>query len=203
MRGAFKIAGWTLGALLLLILTLGVGIIIFANTDAGRSAIEKLTFRLTDGHVQVSGLTGSLPRHLRVEKLQLSDKAGVWLTAERIVLDWSPAAYLEGRLQVDNLQVAKVDMERLPQSSSTASTGDVSIPRIDVARASIDVLQLGAELAGVPASLVAHGSVHLRSVRDMLIEVSARRTDGDRLLAPGDLRRRSPRRLAAAPAPEA
>jgi translocation and assembly module TamB len=163
----------------MLILLLGVGVIIFANTDAGRSAIEKLTYRLTDGHVQVSGLTGSLPRHLRVEKLQLSDKSGVWLTAERIVLDWSPAAYLQNRLQVDNLQVAKVDMERLPQSSSTANTGDVSIPRIDVARASIDVLQLGAELAGAPASLVAHGSVHLRSVRDMIIEASARRTDGD------------------------
>jgi translocation and assembly module TamB len=179
MRGAFKIAGWTLGGLVMLILLLAGGIIIFANTDAGRSAIEKLTYRITGGHVQVSGLTGSLPRHLRVEKLQLSDKTGVWLTAERIVLDWSPSAYLEGRLQVDNLQVARVDMERLPQSSSTANTGDVSIPRIDVAHATIDVLQLGAELAGAPASLAAHGSVHLRTVRDMVIEASARRTDGD------------------------
>jgi translocation and assembly module TamB len=179
MRRAFKIVAWAFGGLLVLIPLLAVLIIITGNTDEGRAAIEKLTYRLTGGHVQVSGLTGSLPSHLRVEKLQLSDKAGVWLTAERIALDWSPYAYIENRLQVDNLQVANVDMERLPQSSSGSNSGEVTIPHIDVARVSIDVLQLGAELAGAPTSLAAHGSAHLRSVRDMLIEATARRTNGE------------------------
>ncbi|HEY0799203.1 MAG TPA: hypothetical protein VGD54_00055, partial [Steroidobacteraceae bacterium] len=77
------------------------------------------------------------------------------------------------------MQVASVDMERLPQSSSASSGGEPTIPRIDVARAAIDLVQLGPELAGAPVSLAAGGSAHLRSVRDMLFDASARRIGGD------------------------
>ena len=150
------------------------------NTSAGRVQIEKLVARLTGGNVQLSGLAGSFPSHLTLEELELSDAAGVWLTAKKIELDWTPWGYLEDRLQIDRLQVASVDMERLPQSSSTASShGEVSIPRIDVAQAYLNLVHLGAALAGVPASLAANGSAHLRSVRDMLFDASARRIDGD------------------------
>jgi translocation and assembly module TamB len=179
MRRPVKIAAWVVGALALL-LTLVVGSILFiGNTSAGRVQIESLVNRLTGGQVQLSGLAGSLPSHLTLEQLQLKDSRGVWLTAKKIELDWTPLAYLEGRLQVDRMQVASVDMERLPQSSSTKSSGEASIPRIDVASASIDLLQLGPELAGAPASLAANGSAHLRSLRDMLFDASARRIDGD------------------------
>ena len=92
-------------------------VFIVGNTAAGRVQIEKLVARLTAGNVQLSGLAGSFPSHLTLEELQLRDAAGVWLTAKKIELDWTPWAYLEGRLQIDRLQVASVDMERLPQSS--------------------------------------------------------------------------------------
>ncbi len=154
--------------------------LIVGNTAGGRVQIEKLVSRLTSGHVQLSGLGGSLPSHLTLEELRLSDAAGVWLTAKKIELDWTPLAYLEGRLQVDRLHAASVDMERLPQSSSAApGRGEVSIPQIDVAQASFDLVHLGAQLAGAPASLAASGSAHLRSVRDMRFDASARRIDGD------------------------
>ncbi len=123
-------------------------------------------------------LAGSFPRHLTLAQLQLRDSAGVWLTARGIELDWRPLAYLKGGLQVDRLHVTGVDMQRLPQSSAAAG-GEPSIPRIDVDRVTIDLLQLGPQLAGAPASLVAGGSAHLRSIRDMLFDASARRTDGD------------------------
>jgi translocation and assembly module TamB len=165
---------------LALLLTLVIGaILILGNTSAGRVQIEKLVARLTSGNVQLSGLAGSFPSHLTLEELKLKDAAGVWLTARKIELDWTPWAYLEGRLQIDRLQVASVDMERLPQGSSTPSQGEVSIPRIDVAQASLNRVQLGAALAGVPATVAANGSAHLRSVRDMLFDASARRIDGD------------------------
>jgi translocation and assembly module TamB len=167
------------GALtLLLVLVIGT-VLILGNTSAGRVQIEKLVARLTGGNVQLSGLAGSFPRHLTLEELQLKDAAGVWLTARKIELDWTPWAYLEGRLQVDRLQVASVDMERLPQGSSTPNQGEVSIPRIDVTQASLSQVHLGAALAGAPATLAANGSAHLRSVRDMLFDGSARRIDGD------------------------
>jgi len=164
---------------LLLVLVIGT-ILLVGNTSAGRVQIEKLVARLTGGNVQLSGLAGAFPRHMTLEELKLQDAAGVWLTAKKIELDWTPWAYLEGRLQIDRLLVASVDMERLPQSSSTtASHGEPSIPRIDVAQASFNLVHLGAALAGAPTSLAANGSAHLRSVRDMLFDASARRIDGD------------------------
>jgi translocation and assembly module TamB len=168
------------GGLALLLVLVIATVLIVGNTSAGRVQIEKLVARLTSGNVQLSGLAGSLPNHLTLEELKLKDAAGVWLTAKKIELDWTPWAYLEGRLQIDRLQVASVDMERLPQgSSTTTSHGEPSIPRIDVAQATLSVVHLGAALAGAPTSLAANGSAHLRSVRDMLFDASARRIDGD------------------------
>jgi translocation and assembly module TamB len=180
MRRSLKITAWIAGGLVLLLMLVTGAVLIIGNTVAGRVQIENLVSRLTGGHVQLSGLAGSLPSHLTLAELQLSDAAGVWLTARKIELDWTPLAYLEGRLQIDRLRAASVAMERLPQGSSAApSSAEVSIPHIDVAQASLDLVQLGPQLAGAPASLSASGSAHLRSVRDMLFDAAARRIDGD------------------------
>jgi hypothetical protein len=48
-----------------------------------------------------------------------------------------------------------------------------------VARLSADTVQLGAELAGAPATLTLTGSAHLHGVADMLFDVEARRVDGN------------------------
>ncbi|HEY2779187.1 MAG TPA: translocation/assembly module TamB domain-containing protein [Steroidobacteraceae bacterium] len=180
MRRSFKISAWFFGALVLLLALTAGTLLIIGNTAGGRVQIERLVSRLTGGHVQLSGLGGSLPSHLTLEELRLTDAAGVWLTAKKIELDWTPLTYLEGRLQIDRLHAASVDMQRLPQSSSAApSNKEVSIPQIDVGQGSFDLVHLGARLAGQPASLAASGSAHLRSVRDMLFDASAHRIDGD------------------------
>src|SRR5258708_38897909 len=160
MRRSLKITAWIAGGLVLLLVLVVGAVLIVGNTAAGRVQIEKLVARLTRGHVQLSGLAGSLPSHLTLEELRLKDSAGVWLTARKIELDWTPLAYLEGRLQIDRLHVASVDMERLPQGSSSApsSGGEGSIPPIDVAQAALDLLPLGAPFAGRAASPVASGT---------------------------------------------
>src|SRR6267154_1508341 len=179
MRRALKIFAWVAGASALLILLLVGALFIAGNTDSGRTMIEKLTRDLTSGHVSLSGLAGSFPQHLTVEHFQLSDGRGVWLRAERVTLDWSPLALLARRVQVDTLHAAEVDMERLPESSPNTHGGAVSIPRIDVASMSVDLLKMSPELAGAPASLALHGNAHLRSVQDMVISAAAHRIDGD------------------------
>ena len=125
-------------------------------------------------------MNGSFPQRLTLERLELRDAGGVWLTADEVSVDWSPLALLERRIQVGSLHAAGVDMERLPQSSSNpASTGPASIPRIDVASLSVDRVKLGAALAGKAATLRLRGNAHLRSAEDMIIEAAARRIDGD------------------------
>ena len=180
MRRAAKITLWSLTGLVAVLVLAVVALLIGANTESGRGAIEKLTYRLTGGTVRVSGLHGSLPSHLLIDQLELVDERGVWLSAQHIRLDWSPLAYLHGALHIENLQAANLTMQRLPQSSSTSTnSADPSIPHIDVQHVILDVVHLGAELTGAPATVAAQGSVHLRSVRDMSIEVSAHRIDGD------------------------
>ena len=92
MRRALKISAWAMGAASLLALLLGGTVFIAGNTDSGRAMIERLTLRLTSGHVSLSGLNGSFPQGLTLERLQLSDYRGVWLTAERVSVGWSPLA---------------------------------------------------------------------------------------------------------------
>jgi translocation and assembly module TamB len=179
MRRALKIAAWVAGAFALLILLLGGALFIGGNTGPGRAMLERLTHGLTSGHVSLAGLTGSFPQQLMVDTFELSDDRGVWLHAEGVTLNWSPLALLARRLQIDSLHAATLDMGRLPESSSNASGGTVSIPSIDAASVTVDLVRLGPQLAGAPASLALHGNVHLRSVRDMVISAAAHRIDGD------------------------
>jgi translocation and assembly module TamB len=174
MRRTFKIIGAALGGLLLLIVAVGGALVIIGNTGPGRAMIEQMTSRLTDGRVKLTGLAGSFPAQLTLEQLQLSDDRGVWLTAEKVSLRWTPSALLLNRLQVDRLHAAVVVMERLPESSAGATpAAPPSIPHIDAAIVSIDELRLGPQLTIIPAPLAMQGSAHLRSLTDMLIDLDA------------------------------
>ena len=79
-------------------------------------------------------------------------------------------------MQVDWLKAARVDIERTPVSQQR---GSVSVPHIEVTQFSIDVLQLGAALAGSPASLSVRGGARLRSLEDATADLIAHRTDSD------------------------
>ena len=179
MRRALKITAWSVGGLLLFILLLGVAVVIVGNTDAGRTMIANVTARLTGGNVRLTGLGGSFPSHLTLEKLQLRDDRGVWLTAEHIALSWTPAALLLRHVQIDTLHAARVFMERIPEGSPNApKTAPPSIPKIDAAGISIDELKLGPQLDIVPAPLAMRGAVHLHSLTDMVIDAAAHRIQG-------------------------
>ena len=179
MRRALKISAWTLGSLVLLCVLLVVAVLITGNTDPGRRLIERLTARFTQGHVQLVGLAGPFPKALDLGRLQLSDDKGIWLTAEHISLRWSPWALLARHVQVHSLSVARLDIERPPITHPKKKKKTTySVPQTDVDRISMDTLQLGAGLVGRPASLVVHGSAHLRSLKDARISITAQRTGG-------------------------
>jgi len=180
MRRTLKICAWVVGAVALLCLSIGAVVYIAGNTDRGRVMIERLTYAVTSGHVSLSGLSGSFPQQLTLDRLELRDDRGVWLWAERVSLTWSPMALLAHRVDVGSVHAGRVDMQRLPLSSSKQHSDEpVSIPHIDVADLAVDRVTLGRELAGMPAELVLRGNAHLRSVQDMVIDATAHRIDGD------------------------
>jgi translocation and assembly module TamB len=180
MRRSLKISAWVAGTLALFCLVAIAVLYIAGNTDRGRVMLERLTYALTSGHVSLSGLAGSFPRQLTLDRLELRDDRGVWLRAERVTVTWSPMALLAHRIDVGTVHAGGVDMERLPMSSSKSHSSEpVSIPHIDIADLAVDRVTLGRELAGMPAELVLRGNAHLRSVQDMVIDATAHRIDGD------------------------
>jgi translocation and assembly module TamB len=179
MRRSLRISAWIAGSLAALMVLLIVALLVVGNTGAGRTMIERLTYRLTDGTVRLTGLGGRFPSDLTLDRLELIDRGGVWLTAERIALRWSPSALLERRIRARSLTVARLDMERTPLPSGTPSTGKPFVPHVDIDRFSIDVVQLGAALVGRPATLSVAGNGRMISLEDARMDVQAHRIDRD------------------------
>jgi len=177
MRRAAKISAWTLAASVLLVAALLGTVWIAGNTDPGRAWIERLTYRLTSGYVKLSGLGGSFPTQLTLDRLELTDGRGVWLTADHVSLRWSPLRLLKRRIYVDELQVTRLHMERAPVGDGKGGSG--SIPHIDVGEFSMDAVELGAPLVGTPATVSLRGKLELRSLQNADADVTARRLDGE------------------------
>jgi translocation and assembly module TamB len=179
MSRALKISAWTAGSLLLLVVILVGALLIVGNTDSGRALIIRTTTRLTDGHVQLSGINGSFPAALDLDRLQLSDDRGVWLNAEHISLRWSPMALLARHILVDSLHVGLLDIERAPVTKpDDKPSSEFTFPHSDITQLAVDTLQLGPDLAGTATSLVVKGSAHWRSLRDAMTSLVAQRTGG-------------------------
>ncbi|MDB6082470.1 MAG: hypothetical protein JWN43_351, partial [Gammaproteobacteria bacterium] len=70
MRRIVKLSGWIVGSILVLIVVLGGVVWVAGNTDSGRGLIERLTYRLSSGHVRLSGLGGSFPLRITLGELQ-------------------------------------------------------------------------------------------------------------------------------------
>jgi len=180
MRRGLKIAAWTAGVLLVVIVLLFGTLLIVGNTESGRAFIVRITSQLTQGHVKLAGIHGSFPAALDLDRVELSDDGGVWLFAEHISLRWSPSALLTRHVKVDTLHVARLHIERPPLPDKEPKPSSTpSIPHTDLANLSVDTLELGKALAGEPVSLVVKGSAHLRSLQDATAHVVAQRTGGN------------------------
>lgn len=180
MRRGLKIAAWSLGGLIALVALLVLTVLVIGNTESGRAFAIRTTSRLTNGRVLLSGIHGSFPSALDLDRLELWDDAGVWLFAERISLRWSPLDLLTRHVKVDTLHVGRLHVERAPLPSAPKQPGpSPSIPHVDLANLTVDTLELGKALAGEDVSLVVNATAHVRSLDDASAHLVARRTGGD------------------------
>jgi translocation and assembly module TamB len=182
MRRASKVVAWSTVAVVALIIILVGTVLIVGNTDRGRLLITNTTAQLTDGKVRLTGLHGSFPAALDLDRLELHDANGPWLWADKISLRWTPSALLTRHIDVARLHVARLHIERAPapdDEPKPKSNSSTSLPRTDLRDLSVDALELGPALAGAPASFVVKGTVHAKSLNDADAHITARRTAGD------------------------
>ena len=178
MRRAAKWIGWTLavavGVPILLLLVVLAG----ANTEAGRHAIEELTPKLTGDTVRLAGISGRFPDALRIARAELRDPEGDYTTIDDLALDWSPMQLLQRVIVIDRLTAARIDVTRMPASSSS-SGGSYGLPApVILHELRVDRIDIGAPIAGQAASVALDGSGELSALTEGRVLLAVRQLDG-------------------------
>jgi translocation and assembly module TamB len=148
----WRILGWTVGALLAVLVVLFAGL----QTTPGKTLLAGM---VSSKQLKVSGLTGFFPTNLNAAHIELSDDDGPWLEITGARLNWSLRSLFTGRLRVEALSADRIDLARAPKPSakekpaSADSGGGFSLPMgVDLASFAVPDLHLGAALAGGVAS---------------------------------------------------
>ncbi len=174
---------WTLAVLLAIPLLVLATILVAANTGPGRRLIEREAASLTGGTVVLQGLSGRFPDRLRLAHAELRDADGVWVSLDRLALDWSPLRLLSRDAAIDRLDVDALRLDRLPapapaKPDKSEKSGSFTLPvRVDVAALHVLRLTLGKAVAGVAAVAEIDGAAHLASLSEGDGAVSITRID--------------------------
>ncbi|GBQ92040.1 translocation/assembly module TamB domain-containing protein [Asaia krungthepensis] len=174
-----RIALWTtallLGVPVTLVILAVMGLMVFANIPYGQRVIERQTASLTGNMVQIQGMGGFFPSHLRLRRVTINDHLGPYLTVDQARLDWSPLALLHMTVRASLLQAEGLRFERLPVADPSApptkpGPDTPSSLHIAIALQDLDVrrIDLGKSLAGFPMSLSAQGHLRLGDLAPVL-----------------------------------
>ena len=168
LRRAGRVLGLSAGVLTgVAVLAVGV-ILVGANTGPGRGLLTKQTTALTGGTVSIAGMSGRFPDKFHLDSIALRDKEGVWLSLHNIDLNWSPLSMVWRTARIYSLKADELNIPRLPVSDPTAapaapaSTAKSKLGlSIDIRTLAVQRINVGAPLAGIPASfsLSGHGSL--------------------------------------------
>lgn len=136
-------------------------------TRAGTSLVLSLAapaLNSVDSKITISGAGPLLTGHLRVDRITLADAKGVYAEIDGVTADWSPLDLLALKANIDLLSAKRVRLERLPESSSQASSssGSFSLPvEVDLKQLSLPQVSLGPALSGKEEMLSAEAQAAL------------------------------------------
>jgi len=122
-----------LASLLALILLLLTVLILLGQQPQGARWIVQQVIPLADSvpensPVSVTQIEGQFPQNIVLHGLVLRDAEGQWLSVSKTVLRWSPWALLKGELQLTEVLVEGVQVQRLPVTQEVATTTEPRLP---------------------------------------------------------------------------
>mgnify|MGYP002778583779 FL=1 len=97
-----------------------------AQEDAARDR-DVLTAFLEDNLsgagrvVTITGFAGALSSRATIDRLTIADDAGVWITLDGVVIDWSRSSLLRGAIEVSELSATAITVVRPPQAGADAA----------------------------------------------------------------------------------
>jgi|GEM_PF-651803 len=135
--------------------------------------------------VELGGVTGFFPTDLRLARIELADRSGPWLTVADAHLKWSFASLLSGRLRIETLSAARIDLLRAPEppKAAEATPAELQSPRlplgIDLQALSVDHLHVAAALARADSRWRLDGNAFLPAdLAEGRLRLKGDRTDG-------------------------
>ena len=102
--------------------------------------------------VTITGFEGALSSQASIEKLEIADDQGVWITLDNVVLDWSRSALLSGEVEVNELSAEAITIKRIP-----ASGADNSLPTPEAAPFALPDLPVSVNIGKVEAVKITLG----------------------------------------------
>ncbi len=170
---ARRIVAWAAAGIVAVAGALFAGV----QTDVGK---RLLASAISSSSLEVSGITGLVPTDLRIAKVEIRDKQGVWASVEDARASWSLASLLTGRLRIDAVTAHRIDLLRAPIAEEKASSGGgIALPfGIDLGQLAVDDLHLGAPLGGVDSHWKLAGSALLAAHEQSRLKLGMARTDG-------------------------
>jgi translocation and assembly module TamB len=168
MHTVARVLRWLGAALGLLI------VVIFAafgllQTQAGQAWLARTitqTVSSPDFAVSIEGLRRFMPFRLKVNRIEIGDRDGTYLTLHDFGLDISAAALLAGRVHIRSLSFAEIDMARSSTAPSTTPfTEYLKVPHLPVGvvldRLSIGRVALAPPVLGESLVATVQGSARL------------------------------------------
>ncbi|KQB14610.1 translocation/assembly module TamB [Rhodobacter capsulatus] len=158
-----------------------------AQTERDRSYLTGLiedNLSGTGREIRLEGFRGALSSRASFDTLTIADDQGVWLTLRNGAVTWDRAALLLGKISVEELSAAEIELPRLPVAPPQETPPEAkpfSLPKLPVAveigSVKAEKLILGAPVLGQAAEFQLEGSLRL-SGGDGETELAATRTDG-------------------------
>ncbi|MGH8566114.1 MAG: hypothetical protein ACREXW_19320, partial [Gammaproteobacteria bacterium] len=199
--------GWTLLALVLLILAILAGALGVLQTSWGKREIASLASEALSGEgktAEISGIEGFLPFDLRVDRVRLGDPEGHWLEIDGARFHLVPSALLHLKVEIATVGAERIALNRLPPSAPTPEPPEPltvpSLPElpkslpvaVDVVRIFVDRLELGQPVIGEAAAFGIDGHARTneaanRLTADLRIDRIDQATADARLMLDADL----------------
>ncbi|KQO95196.1 translocation/assembly module TamB domain-containing protein [Methylorubrum extorquens] len=160
----------------------------FITTDDTRAADGEKTvlggllskaLSTPSSQVTIGAVDGALSSDATIRDVIISDSDGPWLKLDRARLVWRRLALLSGRLEVDTLEIGRLEVLRKPVPGPTPAEAEPDgsllpdLPvKVEIKSFALAELVLGESVAGQPARLAGEGKATLGNPSEGL-DVSA------------------------------
>ena len=181
-----------IGALVACVLCFGL-VALSSAAEEDKGVLANLTSKALSSKttkVSVGAVDGALSSDATISDIVLSDEDGPWLKVDKVRLVWRRLALIQGRLEVDQLQISKLDLLRKPRAAPASASAPAdakvddspilpSLPvKVIVKQFGIDQLSIGQPVIGVAARLAISGAATLGAPSEGLdLHLDAHRLD--------------------------